>query len=114
MAEKNEKIGIGMRQVRYIASTGKCPHCGSKDVSFKLPLECYIETKSLKPNKVVLDFTNPQYWLKETTTKCAYCGYEFHLRDHNETFYKGLEESKKDKGDNPSKWYYNFDSYKTD
>lgn len=59
----------------------------------------------------MLDFTNPRYWLKTTTTKCVECGYEFHLRDHVEDFYKGLQETREEKGQMPNKWSYNFDDY---
>jgi len=112
MTEENE--GIGMPEVRYIGSLGKCPNCGKSSVRFKLPLESYIETKDGKLNKVVLDFSSPQYWLKTTTTTCAYCGYEFHLRDNNDNFYKGLEEARQNEGTKPVKWYYEFESYKTE
>jgi len=107
-----EKIGVGMRQVKYIASCGKCPNCGSTSVKFKLPLECFMETKDGKLDKVVLAFRHPPYWLKTTVTTCARCSYQFHLRDHNEKFYQGLETSKQDEGDNLNVWYYNFDEYK--
>ena len=109
-----DKEGIGMPEVKYIASCGKCPNCGSTSVRFRLPLECYMETKDGKLNKVVLDFTNPSYWLKTTTTHCAECGYEFHLREHNENFYQGLEETRQKEGMSPNKWYYEFESYKTE
>ena len=65
-----------------------------------------------KLSKVVLDFSSPQYWLNETVTVCAVCKFEFHLRDNNDDFYTGLEASKKAEGDNPTKWSYDFDSYK--
>jgi len=109
-----EESGIGMPEVKYIGSCGKCPNCGSTSVRFSLPLESYLETKDGKLNKVVLNFSSPQYWLKTTTTKCANCGYEFHLRDHNDNFYNGLEEARKTQGTKPVKWYYNFDDYKTE
>jgi hypothetical protein len=111
---KEKKEGIGLPEVKYIASVGKCPNCGSTSVRFRLPLESYIETKDLKLNKVVLDFSNPQYWLKTTTTHCAVCGYEFHLRDHVDDFYKGLQEVREQEGDMPNKWYYQFEEYKTE
>lgn len=114
MSEEKDKEGIGLPEVRYIASCGKCPNCGSTSVRFKLPLECYLESKDLKLDKVVLDFTNPQYWLKTTTTQCAECGYEFHLRDTKDDFYKGLQETRKKEGQMPNKWYYNFKEYKVE
>ena len=114
MTEENNDVGIGMPEVKYIAACGKCPNCGSTSVRFKLPLESYMETKDGKLDKVVLDFTSPQYWLKTTTTKCSYCGYEFHLRNHNEQFYNGLQETRQKEGNQPVKWYYDFDSYKTE
>ncbi len=109
---EQEDNGIGMPEVRYIASCGKCPNCGSNSVRFRLPLECYLETKDGKLDKVVLDFSSPQYFLKETVTTCAKCGYQFHLRNHNENFYQGLEETRQKEGKGPIKWYYEFDSYK--
>jgi hypothetical protein len=114
MVEENNDVGIGMPEVKYIASCGKCPNCGSTSVRFKVPLESYLETKDGILNRVVLDFSSPQYWLKTTTTKCAYCGYEFHLRNHNEDFYKGLQETRQKEGTQPVKWFYDFDSYKTE
>ena len=110
MSEENS--GIGMRQVKYIASCGTCPNCNSTSVKFKLPLECHLETKDKKLSKVVLDFRTPQYWLNTTVTTCADCGFQFHLREHNESFYQDLEKSKQDDGDNPNMWYYDFDTYK--
>ena len=112
MAENNKKTGIDMRQVKYIASVGHCPNCGSDSVKFRLPLECYLETKDKELNKVVLDFSSPQYWLKTTKSTCVDCGQEFHLRDHNVEFYQGLEASKNDEGDSSIKWSYDFESYK--
>jgi hypothetical protein len=106
--------GMGMPEVKFIGSCGKCPNCGSTSVRFKLPLESYIETKDLKLNKVVLDFSSPQYWLQTTVTTCAKCGYQFHLRDNNDNFYKELQETRETEGTTPVKWSYDFDSYKTD
>jgi hypothetical protein len=63
---------------------------------------------------VVLDFRTPTYWLNTTTTKCAECGYEFHLRDHNENFYKELQETREKQGTRPNIWYYMFEDYKTE
>ncbi len=114
MAENKEKIGINMNQVKYIGKVGECPNCGSTSVRFRLPLECYLETENKKLNKVVLDFSRPQYWLKTTVTTCAKCGYQFHLRNHNNEFYMGLEESKNDKGDDYVKWSYKFDDYQSE
>lgn len=114
MSKNEEEAGIGMPEVKYIASCGKCPNCGSTSVRFRLPLECYLETKDLKLAKVVLDFRNPQYWLKETVTRCANCGFEFHLRDHNENFYQGLQETREKEGTQPTVWWYEFDNYRTD
>ena len=114
MAEKKEDIGIGMPEVKYVGSCGKCPNCGSTDVRFKLPLESYIETKNGKLAKVVVDFSSPQYWLKTTVTTCAACGFQFHLRDGNENFYQGLEETRKKEGTQPVKWSYDFNDYKTE
>ncbi|MHA1682162.1 MAG: hypothetical protein ACTSUE_14590 [Promethearchaeota archaeon] len=111
MSDENN-YGIGINQVRYIGSCGKCPACGSKDVKFSLPFEAHLETKDGVLDRVVLDFSNPQYWLKVTMTRCAVCGFEFHLRDQKEDFYQGLEESYKKDGENPNKWYYEFDTYK--
>jgi len=110
----SKEEGIGMPEVKYIGSCGTCPNCGSKSVRFKVPLESYIETKDLKLNKVVLDFSNPNYWLRTTVTTCAECGYQFHLRDHNENFFKGLEETRKKEGTEPNTWYYDFEDYKTE
>ena len=110
----SEEEGIGMPEVKYIGSCGKCPNCGSTSVRFRIPLESYIETKDSKLYKVVLDFRNPTYWLKTTTTKCAKCGYEFHLRDHNDDFYKSLQETREKSGAKPNSWYYMFDDYKTE
>ena len=110
----DKKEGIGLPEVKYIASVGKCPNCGSESVRFKLPLECYLETKDRKLNKVVLDFSNPQYWLKTTTTQCADCGYEFHLREVTDDFYQGLQEVREREGEIPNKWYYQFNDYKTE
>ncbi|MHA1149510.1 MAG: hypothetical protein ACTSR8_14845 [Promethearchaeota archaeon] len=106
-----EKPSIGMPEVRFIGSCGKCPNCGSTSVRFKLPLESYIETENLKLNRVVLDFTNPNYWLNTTVTTCAECGFQFHLRDSNPNFYQGLEETKQKEGATPVKWSYKFDDY---
>lgn len=111
MSEESDNEGIGLPEIRYIASCGKCPNCGSTSVRFKLPLESYIETDDLELDKVVLDFTNPRYWLKTTTTKCSECGYEFHLRDHVDDFYKGLQETREKEGQMPNKWSYDFDNY---
>ena len=112
MTKNDKKIGIDMRQVKYIASIGHCPKCGSDSVKFRLPFESYLETKDNKPNKVVLNFSNPQYWLRKTVTTCVKCGHKFHLRDDNDKFYQGLEASKNDEGDSPTKWSYDFESYK--
>ena len=112
MKDNNKKIGIDMRQVKYIASAGHCPKCGSNSVKFRLPFESYLETRDNKLNKVVLDFSNPQNWLRKTVTTCAKCGHKFHLRDDNDKFYQGLEASKNDEGDSPTKWSYDFESYK--
>lgn len=109
-----ETSGIGMPEVKFIGSCGKCPNCGSTSVRFKLPLESYIETEDLKLAKVVLDFSSPQYWLNTTVTTCAKCGYQFHLREHNPDFYQGLEETRRKQGEKPNKWYYEFESYKTE
>ncbi|MHA1729652.1 MAG: hypothetical protein ACTSWY_13125 [Promethearchaeota archaeon] len=109
----NKKISISIDQIRFIASTAKCPKCGSKDVQFNLPFECHLKTKNGKLDKVVLDFTNPAYWLKTTMTKCSGCGFEFHLREHNEEFYNDLEKSFKKKKEDINKFYYDFDSYNT-
>ena len=106
-----DKPSIGMPEVRFIGSCGTCPNCGSKSVRFKVPLESYIETEDLKLAKVVLDFTNPNYWLNTTVTTCAKCGYQFHLRDSNPNFFQGLEETKKKDGANPAKWSYKFEDY---
>ncbi len=115
MANGNGKdFSIGMKQVKYIGSCGHCPTCGSKDVKFSLPFEAHLRTKNGKLDSVVLDFTNPQYWLKKTMTKCALCGFEFHLRDVKDDFYTGLEASNKDEGVNHVKWHYDFDTYKTE
>ena len=114
MTNKNNDIGVGMPEVKFIASCGKCPNCGSTDVQFKLPLESFLETKDGKLNKVVLDFRSPQYWLKTTVTTCAKCGYQFHLRDNNENFYQGIEDTRQKEGTQPVIWYYDFESYKTD
>ena len=111
MTKNDKKIGIDMRQVKYIASVGHCPKCGSDSVKFRLPFESYLETKDNKLNKIVLDFSNPQYWLRKTVTTCIKCGYKFHLRDHNSEFYQGLEASKNDEGDSSIKWSYDFESY---
>ncbi|MFX0103245.1 MAG: hypothetical protein ACFFCS_27010 [Candidatus Hodarchaeota archaeon] len=111
--DNNQQEGIGLNQVKYIGTCGRCPACGSKDVQFKLPFEARLETKDGILNRVVLDFTNPQYWLKTTMTKCSHCGFEFHLRDQNDNFYKGLQDSYADEGPNPNIWYYDFDTYKT-
>ncbi len=113
MVEENE-IGIGMPEVKFIASCGKCPNCESTDVRFRVPLECYMETKDGKLDKVVLDFSSPQYWLKTTVTTCAKCGFQFHLRDTNDTFYQGIEETRQKEGTQPVIWSYDFESYKTD
>lgn len=110
----DEKAGIGMPEVKFIASLGKCPNCGSESVRFRIPLESYLETEGKELKKVVLDFSNPKYWLKTTTTHCVECGYEFHLRDNNEDFYKGLQETREREGTSPNKWYYDFESYKTE
>ncbi len=75
--------GIGMPEVRYIGSCGKCPNCGSTSVRFRLPLESYLETKEGKLAKVVLDFRQPTYWLNTTTTKCA----ESRIFDFQSSFY---------------------------
>lgn len=112
MSDKKEDMGIGMPEVRYIGSCGKCPNCGSIDVRFKLPLESYIETKDGKLNKVILDFKEPNYWLNTTVTTCAKCGFQFHLREDNENFYQGLEETRQKEGTQPVKWSYDFESYK--
>ena len=116
MADKENDIGIGMPEVKFIASCGKCPNCQSTDVQFKVPLESYLETKDGKLDKVVLDFSSPQYWLKTTVTTCAKCGYQFHLRDNpeNENFYQGIEETRQKEGTQPVKWSYDFESYKTE
>lgn len=111
MVEK-KKISISIDQIRYISSVGKCPKCGSQDVEFSLPYECHIRTINGKISKVVLDFTNPSYWLTTTKTKCAKCAFEFHLSEHNEEFYSGLEESFKIKKEEIDKFFYDFDSYK--
>ncbi|MHA1819862.1 MAG: hypothetical protein ACTSU2_02570 [Promethearchaeota archaeon] len=118
MAENVEKkdepkFGITMNEVKYIASVGKCPVCGSRNVQFSLPFECRLETEDGKLKRVVLDFSNPQYWLKVTMTKCSYCGVEFHLRDSNDKFYEGLEETAKKSQGSPKVWYYDFDDFKT-
>ena len=75
MTKNNKNPGIDMRQVKYIASIGHCPKCGSDSVKFRLPFESYLETKDKELIKVVLDFSSPQYWLKTTVTTCAKCGY---------------------------------------
>jgi ssDNA-binding Zn-finger/Zn-ribbon topoisomerase 1 len=112
MTKNDKKIGIDMRQVKYIASIGHCPKCGSNSVKFRLPFESYLATKDNNLDKVVLDFSNPQYWLRKTVTTCLECGHKFHLRDHNNEFYQGLEASKNDEGDSSVKWSYDFESYK--
>ncbi len=115
MANTNGKdYSIGLKQVKYIGSCGRCPACGSKDVKFSLPFEAHLRTKDGKLDRVVLDFTNPAYFLKKTMTRCASCNFEFHLRDVKEDFYIGLEASNQDEGENHSKWYYEFDSFKTE
>lgn len=108
---EDKKYGIGMKQVKFIGSIGRCPACGSKDVKFSLPFEAHLRTENGKLAKVVLDFGNPQYWLNTTMTKCANCSFEFHLRDVYDDFYKGLEASKNDPGDNPVVWSYDFDKF---
>ncbi len=107
----SKEEGIGMPEVEYIATCGKCPNCGSESVHFKIPLESYIETKGLRLSKVVLDFTKPNYWLNTTTTECVECGYQWHLRDSNPNFYKGLEETRQKQETRPVKWSYKFDTY---
>ncbi|MBD3353049.1 MAG: hypothetical protein GF364_16330 [Candidatus Lokiarchaeota archaeon] len=114
MSDEKKKYGIGMKQVKYIGSCGRCPACGSRDVKFSLPFEAHLRTVDGKLSKVVLDFRNPQYWLNTTMTKCANCSFEFHLRDVVDDFYKGLEASKQDSGENPAVWSYEFDNFKVE
>ena len=110
----SNSFSIKIDQIRYIAQSAKCPKCGSKDVKFALPKECHIRTKDGKLDKLVLDFKNPSYWLKQTKTYCAKCGIHFHIRKHDENFYQGLEESFNHKNEDIDVWYYEFDSYKKD
>ena len=46
MKENNKKSGIDMRQLKYIASVGHCPKCGSDSVKFRIPFESYLESYS--------------------------------------------------------------------
>jgi hypothetical protein len=112
MTKNDKKPGIDMRQVKYIASVGHCPKCGSDSVKFRLPFESYLETKDKELIKVVLDFSSPQNWLRKTVTTCVECGHKFHLRDDNNDFYQGLEKSKNEEGNSSIKWSYDFNSYK--
>lgn len=101
-------MSISLKEVEFIASVGKCPKCGSTNVKFDLPLECHLETKDGKLNRVVLDFTNPNYWLKQTVTHCLDCGVAFHLRDVDPNFYQGLKDVQDREEDSPAKWAYEF------
>ena len=103
---------FGIKQIKYIGAVAKCPMCSSTDIQFKLPFEARIETVKGEVKKLVLDFSNPTYWLKTTMSKCSSCNYEFHLRDHYDNFDEGLDKASDDEGDNISKWYYDFDSFK--
>lgn len=111
MKSQNE---ITIDQIKYIASVAKCPKCGSKDVKFDIPFESRLETKDGKLNSVVMDFSNPSYFLTNTHTTCLKCSFKFHLHEHDDQFYQGLEKSFKDKKEDVSVFYYEFDSYKTD
>lgn len=106
------KYSISLKEVEFIASAAQCPKCGSKNVRFDLPRQSHIETKDGKLSKVVLDFTKPNWWLKESVTHCLDCGVAFHIRDNMDTgaFYKGLLDVQQSHADEeaPVKWAYKF------
>ena len=104
---------FGIKQIRFIGKIAKCPMCSSIDIQFKLPFEARLESIKGEVAKIVLDFSNPKYWLKTTMSKCSNCNYEFHLRDHYEKFDEELEKASETEGENLSKWYYDFNSLKT-